>query len=81
MSATKEFLLTCTEWQQSTDQALYETARCMASLSSHAWLCGDDHAVYAPDAEWLAETRQQLKDLEAMLGELHAARECLDYDS
>ena len=76
MSAIKELLQSQTEWQDATDQALYDTGRCMASLANGAWT-DDNTAVWAPSREWLAETKQQLKDLEAMLAELETAHDCL----
>ena len=76
MSATKQLHQELTEWQDAADQALYDTGRCMASLSNLAWT-DDNNAIWAPDREWLAETKQQIKDLQAMLAELEAAHDCL----
>ena len=78
MSATKNYLQNCIEAQELTDLNLAQVTSSAQALADLAW-AGGDIATWAPSADWLAITRQQLSQLQQALSELDTARGCLDY--
>ena len=75
MSAIKNALQSWEDDQMHLDQALVQAQRDIASMTVFCWSGGDNFPVHAPDQEWIAETRTQLKEMLSWLEEMQGARD------
>ena len=78
MSALKKALQDWEDDQLHLDQVLCQAQGDMASLTTFCWSTGNDFPFHAPDGQWIAETRTQLKEMLSWLEEMQTARDAYD---